>query len=37
VVRTTGARLGLNMASAVSLRGKLRFMVMEGAIAAEQI
>ena len=36
VVRTTGARFSLNMISAISLRGALRFMVVEGTIGAEQ-
>lgn len=35
VVRTTGARFSLNMISAVSPRGELRFMVHEGTATAE--
>jgi transposase len=30
VVRTTGARFGLNMISAISPRGRLRFMIVKG-------
>ncbi|MCX6972185.1 MAG: IS630 family transposase [Verrucomicrobia bacterium] len=36
VVRTTGARFGINMISAISPRGKMRFMVVRGKIAATQ-
>jgi transposase len=34
VVSTTGARLGLNMISAVSAQGEFRFMTVEGRIGA---
>lgn len=34
VVRTSGARFGLNMISAVSAKGLLRFMVVEGRVNA---
>jgi transposase len=34
VVRVTGARFGLNMISAVSARGQLRFMIVEGKVDA---
>jgi len=37
VVRATGARFGLNMISAVSAKGLLRFMVVEGRITATQV
>lgn len=37
VVRTTGARFGLNLISAVSARGKMRFMVIQGKVAAAQV
>jgi len=36
VVRTTGARFGFNMISAISPRGQMRFMVVEGRVAAKQ-
>jgi transposase len=36
VVRATGARFGLNMISALSPRGELRFMIVDGKIAADQ-
>ncbi len=36
VVRVTGARFGLNMISAVSPKGELRFMVVRGKVAAKQ-
>ncbi len=36
VVRVTGARFGLNMISAVSPKGQLRFMVVKGRVAAPQ-
>lgn len=36
VVRTTGARFGCNMISAVSPKGQLRFMVVEGTVGADQ-
>jgi len=36
VVRVTGARFGFNMISAVSPKGQLRFMVVEGKVAAAQ-
>ena len=36
VVRTTGARFGFNMISAVSPKGVLRFMVVEGTVGADQ-
>ena len=35
VVSTTGARFGFNMVSAVSPRGMLRFMIVEGKVNAE--
>lgn len=36
VVRTDGGRFGLNMISAVSRRGRLRFMVVRGRVGATQ-
>jgi transposase len=36
IIPTTGARFGLNMISAVSPKGHLRFMVVPGRVAAEQ-
>jgi transposase len=36
VIRTTGARFGFNMISAVSPKGQMRFMVVGGGIAAKQ-
>lgn len=36
VVRVTGARFGFNMISAVSPRGQMRFMVVQGKVAAKQ-
>jgi transposase len=36
VVRVTGARFGFNMISAVSPRGQMRFMVIQGKVAAKQ-
>ena len=36
VVRSTGARFGLNIMSAVSAQGELRFMTVHGRIAAAQ-
>lgn len=36
VVSTTGARFGFNMISAVSPRGLLRFMIVEGSVGATQ-
>ena len=36
VLRTNGARFGLNMLSAVSGRGQLRFMIVRGRITAAQ-
>lgn len=37
VVRTTGARFSLNVISAISARGNLRFMVVGGRVASEQV
>jgi transposase len=37
VVMTTGQRFGLNMISAVSAKGLLRFMVVKGRVAGEQV
>ncbi len=37
VVSTTGARFGLNMISAVSPRGLMRFMVVQGRVNAQRI
>jgi len=37
VVRGTGARFSLNVISAISARGHLRFMVVAGRVAAEQV
>jgi transposase len=34
IVKSTGARFGLNMLSAISPRGELRFMVVEGGVTA---
>lgn len=36
IIRTTGARFGFNMISAVSPKGQMRFMVVEGRVAAPQ-
>ncbi len=36
IIRTTGARFGFNMISAVSPKGHMRFMVVEGRVAARQ-
>jgi transposase len=36
VVKTTGARFGFNMISAVSPKGMLRFMVVDGTVGADQ-
>ena len=36
IIRTTGARFGFNMISAVSPKGQMRFMVVEGRVAAQQ-
>jgi transposase len=36
VVKTTGARFGLNMISAVSAKGLLRFMVVQGTVKGKQ-
>ncbi len=36
MVRVTGARFGCNMISAVSPKGQLRFMVVEGKVAGRQ-
>ncbi len=36
VIKTTGARFGFNMISAVSPKGQLRFMIVEGRVAAGQ-
>ena len=33
----TGARFSLNMVSAISLRGELRFKVVKGTVSAEQV
>jgi len=35
IVSTTGARFGFNMLSAISSRGSLRFMVVEGKVGAD--
>jgi transposase len=35
VIRTTGARFGFNMITAISTRGTMRFMVVKGTIQAE--
>lgn len=37
IVMTTGQRFGLNMISAVSAKGLLRFMIVKGKVAAEQV
>ena len=37
VVRGTGARFSLNVISAISARGNLRFMVVRGRVAGEQV
>lgn len=37
VVRATGARFNLNVLSAISAKGRLRFMVVEGRVAADQV
>jgi transposase len=36
IIRTTGARFGFNMISAVSPKGQMRFMVVTGRVAAQQ-
>ncbi|HRI13004.1 MAG TPA: winged helix-turn-helix domain-containing protein [Verrucomicrobiota bacterium] len=36
-VRVTGAQFRLNVLSAISARGELRFMVVEGRVAADQV
>jgi transposase len=36
VIRVTGARFGFNMISAVSPKGHMRFMIIEGKVAAKQ-
>jgi len=36
VIKVTGARFGFNMISAVSPKGQLRFMVVDGKVAAKQ-
>lgn len=37
MVRNTGARFGLNMISAISPKGALRFMVVEGGVGVPQL
>lgn len=37
VIEATGARFGLNMVGAISPRGQLRFMVVKGSVASEEI
>ena len=37
VIRVTGSRFGLNMIPAVSPKGQLRFMVIEGKVAGKQL
>ena len=37
IIETTGARFGLNMISAISTRGQLRFMIVEGSVKADSI
>jgi len=37
VVEVTGARFGLNMIGAISLRGELRFKVVKGNVSSEQV
>lgn len=37
VVRTTGARFGLNMISAISPRGEMRFMIVKGRMSAAKL
>lgn len=37
VVETTGARFGLNMVAAISPRGDLHFMTVQGSVSADQI
>ena len=36
VVKTTGARFSVNMISAISRRGKLRFMIVDGRLTADR-
>jgi len=36
VIRTTGARFGFNLISAVSPKGQMRFMIVAGKVAAKQ-
>jgi hypothetical protein len=35
IIRTTGARFGFNMISSVSTKGQMRFMVVQGRVAAQ--
>lgn len=37
IIEATGARFGLNMMGAISMRGEMRFMVIKGSVSAEQI
>jgi len=37
IIEATGARFGLNMMGAISMRGELRFMVIKGSVSADQI
>jgi transposase len=37
VIHVTGARFSLNMIGAISPRGELRFMVVKGSVASDQI
>jgi len=37
VIEVTGARFSLNMISAISMQGQLRFMVVKGSVSSDQI
>lgn len=37
IVKVTGARFGLNMVAAISGRGQMKFMVVKGTVASDQI
>lgn len=37
IIEATGARFGLNMMGAISMRGEMRFMVIKSSVSAEQI
>jgi len=37
LIESTGARFGLNMMAAITLRGQMQFMIVQGTVRAEQI